>query len=249
MKKLLKKSYFWIILIALGIVGSVCKNNEKNVSNNSVKGDINQIVVTNEAQDIFDGKQKIVVWVQNNSNLIFEGNLRFDIKSSIDDSKIGGDTIFIENLQPSQKTYALVWSKPSSNSTAEYEWSSIKFTKDSNVTVDATAPYKFLKEKKESGGTIVPQIEFYLAKDRDFDKMYKFIKNRKVNKGVFYHAVFVDDEKYAQFSKYPIISMTYDDEQSKHIIATYWHNTENGNHEFSFYEKNSFESVAQSRRD
>lgn len=43
--------------------------------------------------------------------------------------------------------------------------------------------------------------------------------------------------------------MTFDEDQSKHIVAKYWFNTLNGNKEFSYYEKNSWESVAKYRKD
>lgn len=79
--------------------------------------------------------------------------------------------------------------------------------------------------------------------------MYQFIKNRKVNKGIFYHAVFVDDEKYAIFSKYPITAMTFDENQSKHIIATFWYNTQNGNRDFTYYENNRWDSVPKTKTD
>jgi hypothetical protein len=70
-----------------------------------------------------------------------------------------------------------------------------------------------------------------------------------VPKGYFYHAVFVDDARYAKLSQYPITAMTFPEEQSKHIVAEYWYNTANGNREFSYYDKNAWESVAKTRKD
>ncbi len=109
--------------------------------------------------------------------------------------------------------------------------------------------YKLLKEKIEKGGTVTPKIEFFHATDRNFEKMHKFIRSRTVPQNSLYHAVFVDDPKYAVFSKYPISAMYFSEEASKHIIAIYTYNTVNGNHGFSYYEKNSWESIAKIRKD
>src|SRR3989339_475275 len=131
--------------------------------------------------------------------------------------------------------------------------SALKKATDTNQTKvgqQASSPsYKLLKEKKEAGGTVTPEIEFYLTQDRNYDQMYEFIKKRKVGEDMLYYAVFVDDEKYAIFSEYPITAMTFGEEQSKHIISTYWFNTANGNREFTYYEKNQWESVPKTRKD
>jgi len=244
------------VIIGLMIIGGIVGEDEKTEKSsssaqvekkeikNKVEYDINQIDVTFDAQDVINSKQKIVVWVMNNSKFIFSGNLSVKIKAKVNDQIMGSDMVFIENLNPGQKTYAIIWSKPSSSSAANYEWSSTKFIEDKTKAKNTEdSPYKFIKEKTESGGTIQPKIEFYYASDRNYQKMYDFIKNRKVNSGIFYHAVFVDDEKYAVFSKYPITSMTFDEDQSKHIIATYVYNTQNGYKSFTYYEKNSWESA------
>lgn len=261
-KTMIIMSVFWGLIVIAGIVGNeestvdtqlktfVQKTQSEKKQQNETTEDINQIEVTFDGQDIINGKQKIVVWVKNNSKDIFTGNLSVTVKSKIDNSKLGSDYVFVEDLNPGQKTYAIIWVKPSNSASADYEWSSIKFIKDtSNVVNTANSPYKFLKDKTEDGGTFIPKIEFYLATDKDFDKMYQFIKARKVNNGVFYHAVFVDDEKYVTFSKYPITAMTFDEEQSKHIIATYQYNTQNGYRNFTYYEKNSWESAPKTKKD
>lgn len=100
------------------------------------------------------------------------------------------------------------------------------------------SPYKFLKEKKEKRGAIISQIEFYLATDRNCEKMKKLIKTRKINDDVLhYRAVFVDDEKYAIFSKYPITAEMFEEEQSKHIVASYSYTTQNGHEGFACEKK------------
>jgi len=198
-----------------------------------------KIKITHEEQDIYNNKQKIVVWIQNNSKYILNGNLSVLIKSRDTKERMGSDMILVENLNPSQKTFAIIWIKPSNATIMNYEWSSVAFREDkTSASKMLNSPYKFLKEKLEDGN----KLEFYLAKDKDFQKMYDFIISRKVNNGIFYHAVFVDNEKYAVFSQYPITAMTFEEEQSKHIIATYEFNSNNGFKEFISYDKNSWES-------
>lgn len=129
-------------------------------TNKVIDGDINQINVSVDVQDIIDGKQKIVVWVQNSSKYIFSGTLSIKIKSNIDNSQLGSDSIFIEKLISGQKTYGIIWSKPSSSLSSEYNWFSKSFEEDLTQIPSNISPYKLLKEKKEEGGTLVPQIEF-----------------------------------------------------------------------------------------
>ncbi|HEX8931664.1 MAG TPA: hypothetical protein VF810_00735 [Patescibacteria group bacterium] len=217
-------------------------------SENEVKGDLNQISVSTEFQRNIDGKQKVVVWVQNNSPYKFSGNLSMIFKSTGNNVPIDNDTVFVENLVAGQKTYSILWCKPASSITAEWSWSSTSFiekVKDS----ESDSAYKMIKDKTDSGGAIVPKLEFFLATDRNYNNMYQFIKNREIDKGYLYHAVFVDDEKYAQFSKYPISAMMFDENVSKHIVATYVCNPSNNYKDFTYYEKNSFESKPQSLKD
>lgn len=213
------------------------------------KEDIESIKVSTDFQDIIDWKQKIVVWTENTWKTIFSGNLTVKIFSSINNSPLGGDTVYVEKLIPWQKTYAIIWSKVGTSLNSQYSWSNTKFQVETQWEKKENSTYKLINTKKEQWGTLVPQIDFYLATDRDFDNMYTFLKSKQITKWIFYHAVFVDDERFGTFSKYPITAMTFEEEQSKHIVATYWFNTLNGNKEFSFYEKNSWESVAKYKRD
>lgn len=170
-------------------------------------------------------------------------SLAFDFK--IDKTAFSGEmTVLFDNSQSDKAKLVDVLKLFISDLTK------VTLTGQTEASQQASNPsYKLLKEKKEAGGTVTPQIEFYLAQDRNYDQMYQFIKKRKVAEGIFYHAVFVDDEKYAVFSEYPITAMTFGEEQSKHIVATYVFNTNNGNREFTSYEKNSWESTPQIRRD
>lgn len=226
--------------------------NEKNKNENELTvnrhNSINEIFVSFEAQEIFDGKQKVVVWVKNKSDGIFNGSLACVFRSNIDNSRLGSDVIFIENLAPKQKTYAVIMVKPSSSMILKSDWSSIKFTEMPKN--HENGPYKLVLEKiDDDDGLMVPKIEFFHAKDKNFDLMYQFLKKRKIPKGILYHAVFVDDPVFAKTSKYPITAMTFEKEQSKHIVATYWYNPDNGNREFTYYEKNQWESAAKYRKD
>jgi len=220
-------------------------NTDKENIAKKVDYNLNQIKITFKGQSISEGKQKIVVWIKNTSKYIFSGNLSVKIKSKINDSKLGSDIIFIENLNPGQKTYGVIWSKPSQSISADYTWAATKFTKDTSSGANLkNSPYKFIKDKNESSGTITAKLEFFLVNDKDYKMMNTFIKNRKINKGLFYHAVFVDNEKYAIFSKYPITSQMFDEEVRRHIVAEYVNNTQNGYKKFEYYEKNSWESSA-----
>lgn len=211
--------------------------------------DIQLIKVNTDFQDIINWKQKIVVWTENTWKTIFSGDLRVNIFSNVDNTSLGNETVYIKELIPWQKTYAIIWSKTGTSLDSKYSWSNTKFQADVTSDKKTDSTYKLLNTKKEPGWTLVPQIDLYLATDRDFEKMYNFLKGKKINKWIFYHAVFVDDEKFGTFSQYPITAMTFDEDQSKHIVAKYWFNTLNGNKEFSYYEKNSWESVAKYRKD
>ena len=231
----------FILLILLGFyTDSEESFNESNTTQEiDVENVIKQISVRYETQGIHNGKMKVVVWIKNESEYIFNSDLSVSIKTANATRTLGYDLITIENLNPTQETYAIIWVDKGFDTAIEYEWKSPEFSIDkTSVKYLKNTPYKFLKEKVESGN----KIEFYLATDRDYKKMYDFMLSREINEGVFYHAVFVDEEKYAQFSKYPITAMTFDEEQSKHIIAKFEFNTNNEYKNFTYYEKNSWES-------
>ncbi|MBF0106911.1 MAG: hypothetical protein HQM16_16485 [Deltaproteobacteria bacterium] len=241
-----------ILFLALLLLasGSTDETNDSNGSGdcNEISANADTIEVTFDTQDVFNGKQKTVVWTQNNSKNVFNGDLSV-IAKEYDGSMLGSDVVFVEKLQPGQKTYAIIWHEPSNLPSYKQKWLSACFKAASpraNIQPE-NAPYKLLKQKQEQGGTLVPQIEFYLATDRNYDRMYKFLKSKQFNEGIFYHAVFVDNAKYAEFSKYPISAMYFEETQSKHIVATYWY--ANGNREFTYYEKNSWESRPKTRNE
>lgn len=195
-----------------------------------------------EQQGLINGMMKLVVWVKNESDYLVNGDLQIRVfdENSKRLSSIT-DVMFVENLSPTDETYAIFKIKPTLGKIKfDYEWSGLEFAIDKTDSKYLTdSPYKFLKDTSDRGN----KLEFFLSEDRDFQKMYDFIKNRKVNPGVFYHCVFVDDENFARFSKYPITAMTFDDDVTRHIIAQYGYNTTNGYKNFTYYQKNKSESV------
>jgi hypothetical protein len=102
--------------------------------------------------------------------------------------------------------------------------------------------YKFIADKTDSGGLVTNKVEIYVADDRDYKRMYEFIKSRPIGSDTLYHAHFFDDEKYAVLPEGGARSLYWDNENMKHIIAEYTRNTVNGFVEFVFYEENKYES-------
>lgn len=243
---------FWILSNAiLSILLAVFSVSDSDVSSKmSSKVKINDEIDSEKYVDSlkisfeqqgFDGdKMKMVVWIENKSEFIADGKLNVDFKTKQGNTQLGFDIIEIKNLNPSEKTYAIIWIKKS-NLTAimNYELPEITFRKDETKGVSVkNASYKFISDKIELGN----KLEFYYSNNKDFEKMFEFIKNRKVNPGTIYYAVFINDESFAYPSKYPISAMSFDEKQSKHIIATYIYNTKNNFKEFTYYDKNSWDS-------
>jgi hypothetical protein len=71
------------------------------------------IKVTADFQDFYydRGKQKVVIWIKNESSQIFSGKVYVRIVDGSDVS-YGRDIIYPENLMPGKSTWAIVWTKP-----------------------------------------------------------------------------------------------------------------------------------------
>lgn len=82
---------------------------------------INQIEVNIEAQDVIDKKQKVVVWVKNNSTQTFNGHL-YVYGNNAQGKSTGSDTAIIENLEAGEATYYIMWFKPSDSPDIKYSW-------------------------------------------------------------------------------------------------------------------------------
>jgi predicted nucleic acid-binding Zn ribbon protein len=168
------------IIVIFFLIGVFSSNSDDSPSSTASKPqsttptvNTDEISVTFEQQDVIGGKQKIVVWTENKSKTIFTGNLSVTLKKKVDNRPVGSDMIFVEDLLPSQRTYAIVWVKPGGTLNLEYSWSSVKAKSlpGSGKTETSNHAYKMLLEKTEKGGVVVPKIEFFLATDRNFNDM------------------------------------------------------------------------------
>ena len=97
------------------------KDNNKELINNLNENEDNKNLLKNieisaEAQDIFEGKQKIVVYVKNNNkSSSFTGKIRIEVVS-VDDRPLGLEYIYIENLPPGGNEWTIIWAKPGGSS-------------------------------------------------------------------------------------------------------------------------------------
>jgi len=73
-----------------------------------------------DAQDMYntDGKQKVVVWVTNTNDKVFNGTVSV-ISKDVNGKTLGRDMIFIEDLAPGKNTFAILWLKTSYNPSFE----------------------------------------------------------------------------------------------------------------------------------
>jgi hypothetical protein len=71
------------------------------------------IKVTADFQDFYydRGKQKVVIWIKNESSQTFSGKVYVRIVDNADIS-YGRDVIYPENLMPRKSIWAIVWTKP-----------------------------------------------------------------------------------------------------------------------------------------
>jgi hypothetical protein len=71
------------------------------------------IKVTADFQDFYydRGKQKVVIWIKNESSQTFSGKVYVRIVDNSDIS-YGRDIIYPENLMPGKSVWAIIWSKP-----------------------------------------------------------------------------------------------------------------------------------------
>lgn len=72
-----------------------------------------KIKVEVDFQDVHNGKQKIVVYITNTSDLQFKGKVSIDI-FDIQGKYAGYDTITIDSLAPGGKTFGIIWGKTGS---------------------------------------------------------------------------------------------------------------------------------------
>lgn len=92
---------------------------------------LKKIIVTCDKQDIIDDKLKNVVWVENKTDKLFSASVYVEFKDE-DGKSLGHETIFVDELTPHEKRYAIVWSKISDTMNFEYEIDSVEFVEDKN---------------------------------------------------------------------------------------------------------------------
>jgi|GEM_PF-5172584 len=74
----------------------------------------NNVAVSHELQNTFyKGKQKLVIWVKNNSNYTFSGLLSVTVKDNILGNELAHEIFDIKNLKPGLQTYGILWIEPS----------------------------------------------------------------------------------------------------------------------------------------
>jgi len=89
-------------------------------SEQTSKEELSKIIVTNEVQDMVNqkGEHKIVIWVLNNSDKDFTGQIKVSSKD-IDGSSLGFDGFYPKNIKPNEKTYGITWLKVASTPNVE----------------------------------------------------------------------------------------------------------------------------------
>lgn len=115
----------------VGEVGGVSAESQRSDSGEetfeTVQEDLKKIEITHELQDIHEHKQKVVIWVSNDSDKILSGNLRIDIKSR-DDHILAIDNFPIDDLKPGQKKYAVMMAETTYPvNKVTYSWSNVEF--------------------------------------------------------------------------------------------------------------------------
>jgi len=103
------------------------KSQDIEFSSIPIEENLEKIEVTYELQDIHEHKQKVVIWVSNDSDKILSGNLRIDIKSR-DDHILAIDNFPIDDLKPGQKKYAVMMAETTYPvNKVTYSWSNVEF--------------------------------------------------------------------------------------------------------------------------
>ena len=97
------------------------------------------IEISYDIQDIINGKQKIVVYVKNNNkNYAFTGTIHFKA-TSLDQEILCSDYIYIDDLSPGIKTWAILWGRTGFYDSYAVNFSEIKFreiTATSNIAFE-----------------------------------------------------------------------------------------------------------------
>ena len=109
-------------------------------------------------------------------------------------------------------------------------------------------PYQFVNSKTEIVGNNQNKMDLFVhSGDMNIDTLTAFCKSQK-NKfktGTFYYVVIFDSKENAVFPNNPLTAeYGMDEEPQKHIRAFYTYNKLNGYSKLNYYEKNKWESTA-----
>lgn len=187
------------------------KNNESTttISTQSNQELLNQIEIKVDFQDIIDNKKKIVVYITNNCDTeSFTGTVSLE---TFDNNKnfSGGDTIYVENLAPTQYTYAIIWVNP----TAISSTSSIKGDFTEVLSLDSNLNYEVVNSIGGNGN-----LRLFIVLDdlsiNNLEVISKELKQKYTNDVVtlldayFYSRTDEVLAKNATFPEYELITYT-----------------------------------------
>lgn len=109
-------------------------------------------------------------------------------------------------------------------------------------------PYQFIDAKAETAGNNQNKMDlFAYSGDLNIDTLKAFCisQRNKFETGTFYYVVIFDTKDNAVFPNNPLTAeYGMDEEPQKHIRAFYTYNKLNGYSKLDYYEKNKWESTA-----
>ncbi len=165
-----------------------------------------------------DGKQKIIAYINNNSNKLFKGRLYVSVRSAIDE-EIFWDTIYLKDaLAPDSKTFAILWIDPFKVAFIDhYKWE----TKGSftEIEVDSSTQQLFEETGKYAGQNYMSIFVYPIRQDDD--SLLKIINRYKKLYGNLngFQILFFNNKKNAP-SDFPISKAA-----NKANFATYYWNS------------------------
>jgi uncharacterized protein YcfL len=88
------------------------------------------------------GKQKVVIWIENNGEYTFNGTLNISIYTLDGGEVRGTNTYLIENLEAQSRTYATMLLRPNTGSTGRgrYRWNDVSFKQSQKSTEEEIIP-------------------------------------------------------------------------------------------------------------
>ena len=101
--------------------------------------------------------------------------------------------------------------------------------------------YEKVGEKTDLSMNVNHKLIYYYTKDKNWGKMYDFVKTIDYKLDGFYYIVFVTD-KNVEFPKGRLSGLGFSEKQSKNIVSIYKKGTLNDYSDFTTYEKNSWDS-------